>query len=294
MAVGWAKDLYGRPTTRFCRAWPPHGLPLSPGPVPEGWRKLPPLLEPGVQARRECQRREPLCHGAATQWDVCAEREGQTGHRGELWGPRSASVVFSPRAPRRGAAVPNAQCAGLQQDLGTAVLVWDRYAADNSRAKAPAEIVLADCWAPVRRDFLPAARSGPALAPWRGKWREALRPLYRLTTARLAVWDAPGPLTRQSPACVARHHDCPLHLQPRQVRCERYRRERSRRQAQRQSLERLHHHWGGRTVVVARPAGALDTTAAERALRNPGGGRKHYDGAGNIWRAHLAAMLASY
>jgi transposase len=58
-------------------------------------------------------------------------------------------------------------------------------------------------------------------------------------------------------------------------------------------LDSLHNHWDGLPVCVARPAGAMDNNAAERALRNPVVGRKNSYGSGSIWRAHLAAMLFS-
>jgi len=41
-------------------------------------------------------------------------------------------------------------------------------------------------------------------------------------------------------------------------------------------LERLHHHWGGRTVFLTRPDVALDHNSAARALRPPVVGRKNY------------------
>jgi transposase len=287
------KYLYGRPTARFCQALQHHGVPLSPGTVTEGLRKLPPLFEPLMQALRECQMREKLFHGDETRWDVFEEREGKTGHRWYLWVTRSPSVVFYQVAPSRGAVVPKAHFAGLQKDLGTAVLVCDRYAAYKSLAKDQAGLVLAYCWAHVRRDFLTAARSWPELAPWMWKWIEDIRTLYRLNTARLAVWDSTLPLERQSAAFVARHHDLTAHLQQMQVRCEMYRRERYLRQVKRQLLESLHNHWGGLTVFVVRPEVAMDNNAAERALRNPVVGRKNYYGSGSIWSAHLAAMLFS-
>ena len=48
-------------------------------------------------------------------------------------------------------------------------------------------MVLAYCWAHVRRDFLNAARRWPELAPWLWKWLEDIRTLSRLHTARLVL-----------------------------------------------------------------------------------------------------------
>jgi hypothetical protein len=246
-----------------------------------------------MAARRERQRGEKRFHGDATRWDVVAERAGKGGPRWSLWGTRAASVVFSPIAPRRGAAVPKAHCAGLHTDLGQVIRVWDRYRAAQALAKDYDEIVWAYGWAHVQRDVLTAARSGPALAPWMGQGREDIRTLSRLNTARLAGWDAPVPLDRQAPALVAQHPALPTHGGARQGRCEMDRHERHRHQVKRQMLDRLHQHGGGRTVVVARPAVAMDKKSAERARRPPVVGRQNAYGAGSLWSAPLAAMLFS-
>jgi transposase len=125
------------------------------------------------------------------------------------------------------------------------------------------------------------------------QWIEDIRTLYRLNTARLAVWDAPVPLDRQAPAFVARQHDLTTHVGAMQDRCATYRHERHLHQAKRPILESLHNHWGGLTVFLTRPEVALDNNSAERALRTPVVGRKNYYGSGSIWSARLAAIMFS-
>ena len=269
------KYLYGRPTARLCQAFQHYGVPLAQGTVTDGLRTITPLFEPVVQALRERQMGEKLFHGDETRWEVFAALEGKVGHRWYLWVTRSASVVFYHIAPSRGAAVPKTHFAKLQKDLVDVVLVCDRYSAYKSLAKADDKIILAYCWAHVRRDFLNAARSWPELAPWMWKWIEDIRTLYRLNAARLAVWDAPVPLDGQSPAFVARQHDLTTHLGEMQDRCEMYRQERHLHEAKRPILESLHNHWDGLTVFVGRPEVAMDNNAAERALRTPVVGRKN-------------------
>jgi transposase len=287
------KYLSGRPTARLCQALQPQGVPLSPGTVTDGLRKITPLFEPVVQALREHQMGEKLFYGDETRWNVFAEMAGKVGHRWYLWVTRSASVVFFHIAPSRGATVPKAHFAKLHTDLVQVVLVCDRYSADKSLAQEHDELVVADCRAHVRRDFLNAARSWPELAPWMWKWIEDIRTLYRLNTARLAVWDAAVPLEAQAPAFVARQHDLTTHLREMQARCEMYRQERHLHEAKRPILESLHHHWSGLTVFVGRPEVAMDNNAAERALHTPVVGRKNYYGSGSTWSAHLAAMMFS-
>jgi transposase len=287
------KYLYGRPTARLCQALQHQGVPLAQGTVTEGLRKLMPLFEPVEQALRERQMGEKLFHGDETRWNVFAELEGKVGHRWYLWVTRSPSVVFFHIAPSRGAIVPKTHFAKLQKDLVEVVLVCDRYSAYKSLAKDHDNMILAYCWAHVRRDFLNAARSWPDLAPGMWQWIEDIRTLYRLNTARLAVWDATVPIEDQAPAFVARQHDLTMHLGEMQDRCAMYRQERHLHEAKRPILESLQKHWDGLTVFLTRPEVALDNNSAERALRTPVVGRKNYYGSGSIWSAHLAAMLFS-
>jgi transposase len=242
------KDLDGRPTAPLCQALQPHGGPLSQGTVTDGVRKITPLFESVVPALRARQMGEKLFQGDETRWEGFAALQGKVGHRWYWWVTRSASVVVYRMAPGRGAEVPKAHCAKLHKDLVDVVLVGDRYSAYKALAKEYEASVLAYCWAHVRRDFLNAARSWPELAPWMGKWIEDIRTLYRLNTARLAVWDATVPLAHQAPAFVARHHDLTTHVGEMQVRCAMYRQEHHLQQVKRQILDSLHKHWGGLTV----------------------------------------------
>jgi len=101
-------------------------------------------------------------------------------------------------APGRGADVPKAHFAKLHKDLVEVVLVCDRYSAYKCFAKGHAGLLLAYCWAHVRRDFLKAARSWPELEEWMWAWVDDIRALYRLNAARLEVWDSMVPLPQQT------------------------------------------------------------------------------------------------
>jgi transposase len=120
---------------------------------------------------------------------VFEDVDGKTGHRWYLWVMQSASGVLYRMAPGRGADVPTAHFAKLHKDLVDVVLVCDRYSAYQGLAKAYDDLILAFCWAHVRRDFLKAARSWPELASGMCTWVEDIRERYRLNAARLEVWD---------------------------------------------------------------------------------------------------------
>jgi transposase len=287
------KYLYGRPTYRLCEQLTHHGLALSQGTLTDGLQKIAVLFEPVISKLYERQMSEKLFHGDETRWEVFEEVEGKTGHRWYLWVMQSASVVFYRMAPGRGADVPKAHFAKLQKDLVDVVLVCDRYSAYKSLAKGCAELILAFCWAHVRRDFLGAARSWPELESWMFVWIEDIRELYHLNKARLEAWDETLPLDQQPSAFVERHHGLESQLSQMQARCEAHLQEPDLHLVKQKVLSSLHNHWDGLTVFVGRPEVAMDNNSAERILRNPVVGRKNYYGSGSVWSAHLAAMMFS-
>ena len=212
------KYLYGRPTSRFCEQLTQHGLPLSQGTLTDGLQTIAGLFEPVMTKLYERQMREKLFHGDETRWEVFEEVEGKTGHRWSLWVMQSASVVFYRMAPGRGADVPTAHVAKLHQDRVDVVLVCDRYRASTGLAKAGDELMLAFCWAQVRRDFLKAARSWPDRESWLCTWGEDIRALYRRNATRLEVWEETLRLEQQPAAFVERHRALETQLSQRQAR----------------------------------------------------------------------------
>ncbi len=287
------KYLYGRPTYRFCEQLKHHGLPLAQGTRTNGLQKIAGLFEPVMTKLYERQMREKRFHGDETRWEVFEEVEGKTGHRWYLWVMQSASVVFYRMAPGRGADVPKAHCAKLHRDLVDVVLVCDRYSAYKCLAKGCDALLLAFCWAHVRRDFLKAARSWLELESWMFAWVDDIGTLYRLNQARLAVWDETVPFTQQPSAFVECHRELETQLSQMQARCEAHLQEPELHLAKHKVLSSLHNHWDGLTVFVGRPEVAMDNNTAERLLRNPVVGRKNYYGSGSVWSAHLAAMMFS-
>jgi transposase len=239
------------------------------------------------------QMREKRLHGDETRWEVCEEVDGKTGHRWYLWVMQSASVVLYRMAPGRGADIPKAPFAKRHKDLVDVVLVCDRSSASTGLARDRNDLILAFCWAHVRRDFLKAARSWPERARWMCAWVDDSRALYRLNQARLAVWDATLPVLQQPAAFVERHRGLETQRSQMQARCEAHLQEPDLHLVQHKVLSSLHNHWDGLTVFVERPEVAMDHNTAERSLRNPVVGRKHYDGSGSVWSAHVAAMMLS-
>jgi transposase len=167
------------------------------------------------------------------------------------------------------------------------LLVVDRYAAYPAMAQVKAgTIVLAFCWAHVRRDFLAVARSWPEHEAWALGWVERIGVLYACNDRRL---DAP----RATPLFAERDQEVRQSVAEMERQREQELAHDALHPARRKVLESLRHHWPGLTVFVDHPEVPMDNNTAERSERGPVVGRKNYYGSGAIWSGRLAAMLFS-
>ncbi|MFL7808319.1 MAG: transposase, partial [Anaerolineae bacterium] len=205
------KFHYAQPTNRLLADLRDQDLAVSPGTVAGGLQALAPLFEPLVEALYVRQMDEELFHCDETRWEVFVPVAGKVGSRWYLWVSRSASVIFYTLDPSRSAAVPGAHFAGLRS--GKVVIVCDRYSAYKKLARLSGVILLAFCWAHVRRDFLEAGRSISSLEPWALEWKERIGELYHLNHQRLAHWDSTQPLGAQNEAFQCAHQALAVALQ---------------------------------------------------------------------------------
>jgi transposase len=277
------KYLSYRPTYRLLADLKTRDLDLAPGTVTAAVQRLLPLFEPVYEALADHSRRQPLWHGDETRWRVFATVEGKVGFRWYLWVFHSEEVVVFVLAQGRAHDVPE-QYLGPQAE---GVLVVDRYKAYQAIDQVKTGlIVLAFCWAHVRRDFLTVARTWPDQEGWALGWVERIGQIYRRNDERLAVREEPALFTAadaQLRAAVAALEaqgasewaDPALHP------------------ARRKVLESLGDHWTGLTVFVEHPEVPMDNNTAERAQRGPVVGRKNYYGSGAVWAGRLAAMMFS-
>ena len=179
------KYLFYRPTYRLLADWATHGLDLSLGTVTDGLRHLVPLFEPVYEALVRRSQGQTLWHADETRWLVFASIEGKVGYRWYLWVFHSAEVVVFVLAAGRSHDVPEEHFGPVE---GRGILVVDRYKAYQAIDKVKSGlIVLAFCWAHVRRDFLRVARSWPDQEGWALDWVAQIGTLYHLNDERLKV-----------------------------------------------------------------------------------------------------------
>jgi transposase len=296
-----------QPTYRFLNLLRSFGVDLPLGTVTEGLKKLVPLFEPLYQALGEHQRQEHHWHCDETRWFVFVEQEGKVGHTWSLWVFRSREVVVFVLDPTRAHHVPETHLAGA-----TGIASVDRASVYKAMAQVKAEqIVLAFCWAHVRRDFLEVLTGYADLHEWVVSWLEEIRELYQCNDARLEALTAPLPNGTSTPpsanepgAAVVSSNPPPTVV----AAAEQHLRAHVAHLAQRRDAElqkpdlhractkvltSLQNHWSGLTVFLDHPEVPLDNNAAERAERGPVVARKNYYGSGALWSGRLAAMMFS-
>ena len=278
------KYLFYRPTYRLLADWDTHGLDLSLGTVTDGLKHLVPYFEPVYEALVRRSRTQQLWHADETRWLVFASIEGKVGYRWYLWVFHSADAVVFVLAAGRSHDVPEEHFGPVE---GRGILVVDRYKAYQAIDKVKSGlIVLAFCWAHVRRDFVRLARSWPDQEGWALEWVAEIGTLYHLNDERLKVRDdasafalADGAL-RTAVTSFGERGEKQLRaadVPP----------------ARQKVLASLGDHWAGLTVFLDHPEVPMDNNTAERSERGPVVGRKNYYGSGSVWSGRLAAMQFS-
>ena len=276
------KFVYGRPSHRLLQELAGHGLNMAPGTLAGGLKTLAPLFVPLEQALVAKLRSASHWHADETRWAVFVQIQGKVGHRWYLWVFHSSSVVHDVLDESRSAEVIEAELAGVQNG----VISCDRYSAYKKFARLHPGVVLAFCWAHVRRDILELANSYPDLSAWAFARLDAIAQLYHLNALRLRTPE--GGLERaghqaqleQAVQCMAEQRAVALAdpvLAAPAVKV----------------LESMQTHWDGLTVFVDHPWIPMDNNTAEPGMRGPVVGRKNFYGSGSQWSGQLAAGMYS-
>jgi len=79
------KFLFSRATYNLCTDYAYRGLPLAPGTLTGGLKRIAPLFTPLIAQRVEKQLTEALFHNDETGWKVFEAIEGKVGYRWYLW-----------------------------------------------------------------------------------------------------------------------------------------------------------------------------------------------------------------
>jgi transposase len=272
-----------RPTERLLASLRLLGLDLAPGTVTDGLQRLEVLLRPIYEALKARNPRGDLHQADETRWRVFVVLEGKQGYGWWLWvvsGPDTVTYLLD---ASRSHTVPEDHFRAESRGL----LVVDRYSAYKAMSWVKDGIlVLAFCWAHVRRDFIRVGKGWPELKTWALGWLRRIRVLYRLNDCRLAATkDVPafaeaGGRLRQAVAEMKTEMETELARADLATPC-------------RKALESLHEHWVGLTRFVDDPRIPMDNNTSEQRARGPAVARKNFYGSGSLWSGQQAAAMFS-
>ncbi len=298
-AILLSKFLYCQPTNRLLAQYKELGLPISPGSIAGGLKTIKNLFQPIYDALYIRQMSENRFHNDESGWRVFESVAGKVGNRWWLWVCRSASVVFYQIAPGRGANVIVEHFENsTQQNI---IVVCDRYSAYKSLARQLSFIILAFCWAHVRRDFLDAAKKYPELEEWALDWVDKIAELYHINNQRVKEFDSKQIIQWQSATFKQKHKKLVEAMKKmadeRDSFIDSYKPHAPETtliaEVKYKILVSLQNHWQGLSVFVEHPEVPMDNNKAERSIRNPVTGRKNFYGSGSLWSSQLAAMMFS-
>ena len=294
-AVLLTKYNYSQPTNRLLNQYAELGLPISPGTIAGGLKNLKALFQPVYDALYNHQMTEDRFHNDESSWKVFESIDGKIGNRWWLWVSRSVSVVYFQIAPGRGADVPMEHFKNRQHQK--IIVICDRYSAYKSLARQLPFIILAFCWAHVRRDFLDAARKQPDLEPWALSWVAKIGQLYHINNLRCKEFDPRLSIQEQSASFKEQHEKLDEKMdaiaQERDVFIEAHNPDDSDllSDVKYKILTSLQNHWKGLRVFVDHPEVPMDNNNAEQSIRNPVTGRKNFYGSASLWSSVLAAIM---
>ncbi len=298
-AVLLTKFHYCQPTNRLLNQYTELGLPISPGTIAGGLKKIKELFKPVYDALYNHQMKETMFHNDESSWKVFESIEGKIGNRWWLWVSRSLSIVYFQIAPGRGANVPMEYFKNIVQQK--IIVICDRYSAYKSLARQMPFIILAFCWAHVRRDFLDAAKKYSELEEWALLWVEKIGELYHINNQRCKEFDQKHSISEQ-PALFNKHHkelvekmDAMVEKRDDFIKTHELDASDSNflDNVKFKILTSLQNHWEGLSVFVEHPYVPMDNNLGENSIRNPVTGRKNFYGSGSLWSSQLAAIMFS-
>jgi transposase len=167
------------------------------------------------------------------------------------------------------------------------VLEVDRYSAYKTMAQVKSGLlVLAFCWAHVRRDFVGVGKSWSELTPWALAWLRRIRRLYQVNRERLQ--HTPGSAKFPEQDVLLRQA-----IEAMRIETLRELSDPTLRRPCRKVLESLEEHWQGLVRFVEDPRIPMDNNASERAGRGPAVARKNFYGSGSLWSGRLTVAMFS-
>jgi transposase len=283
----WALILFEKyklsiPITRVLKKFKSYNLDIAKGTVGDGLKRISKLFEPIYEKLEERSLLSKWWQADETRWRVFVKTGGKSNYQWYLWVFISEESIVHIIDPTRSAEV-------IEKHLGiivAGILLVDRYSAYKSFCNKRERMIIAFCWAHVRRDFIDAAKKYPELTKWSLVWKNRIKKIYAINDLRVQHEEdteefkaqnkkLKNALSKMKSLYKKELLEENLHIEKKKV------------------LTSLENHWDGLLVFVDNPHIPMDNNRSERTLRNPVIGRKNYYGSGALWSARFTAVMLS-
>ncbi len=278
-----------------------HGLIVPAGTIFGGFERLySSYLLPLYQAMAIQLRKASHWHADESRWYMFVEVEGKDNHKWMMWCFASEDIVLFVLDPTRAAKVPCQALFDMDiEELEKAtngkplfenktqvlkILNADRYSA-YKRLQRALLLLIAYCWAHVRRDFVDIQTKYPQniqLCLWAQRWIVKIGNLYHINNERIKH-------KPDEPAFIEQHKKLKTALQKMSDEMQK----KHEHPAQIDVMNSMKEHWDGLTLFVDRPDIDMDNNYMERTLRPMVLGRNNYRGNHSLWGGQLSAAMFS-
>ncbi len=276
------KFRYAIPINRSIARFEDIEMNLPVGTLTDGLAGLLPLFEEFYKTIKEHNLKATIWGGDETGYKVFVPVQGKVGNRWQLWVFHSDQAVVYLLKSSRSAEVP----LDYFHEQIKGILVVDRYSAYKKLARLYPGLILAFCWAHLRRDFLDCATKWPAQETWAFEWVERINEIFHINNSRREAffsgrdYKAEDQHLRKQLDAFKEHFDKELI-------------ESSSCPSKSSVLASLNNHWKGLTVFADQPEVPMDNNGSERALRLSKLIVKNSYGAMAQWSVELTEILLS-
>ena len=292
----WSLYLYERfaccrPLRQVAEWMTDQGLAISAGTLAGATPRLAPLFEPISQAIHDHLLAKDIVQADETGWRVSALDAIRGTSRAWLWSAASRDAVWFRIDARRSAKA----AARIFADLGPGtILVCDAYSAYKKLVRdLEGVLMLAWCWAHLRRKFIQAAAGNAGLDKWRDRWLVRIGKIYHLNEVRLRHWDPEAVMDGQSRKFGIAQNQLERALARLNALAQKELAGPASRDRRAKALASLIRHRQGLSVFLGRPEVPMDNNLIERLQRRAVIGRKLSFGSDSLEGAAFSATMYS-
>jgi len=271
-----SKYAYQIPFNVQIRQLADHGLEnVHPPTICEGIKRVSTCLVPFYEAIKTRNRQANHWGSDGTSLAVFIAREGRETFNYCLWQYQSSDTVVFVLCPTGGGEHPREYLKGCKGIINV------------DRAKAyqtlPELIILAFCWAHVRRDFIKIGRYKKGHRTWALTYTRIIKRIFRINRKRLAARTDKEFKIQQLQLSheidtLQKHYEAELDNEKLP-------------EIRRKPLQSLKNHWQGLTVFVDHPEIPMDNNQSEREFRDVARFRKNCNGVFSEKFGEITAMM---